>query len=287
MDYIRFITICALCSGLSLTGTLFIWSKNGAVRDDIAFQKSELQRVLQEVEMLEQEVLVASTPEITPPVAEVTPPVEEKPDEVVALPSRFWLDVPFTSQAPEKNWDQPWQDACEEAVILMLDAYYKKYSLSPLFARDELQKMVDWETAKGWGGSVEIEKVKMVLEWYVGKKIPDSSLQTDSKFKIVDFKIIENPTTEDIKRSLVNKHPVLVVADGKVLPNPHFRSGGPVYHALVVIGYDDETGEFVTNDPGTQFGAGFKYKYDDLMGAIHDWNGGDVKDGRRVVLVVQ
>ncbi len=287
MDYIRFITICALCSGLSLTGTLFIWSKNGAVRDDIAFQKSELQRVLQEVEMLEQEVLSTPTPEVIPLVAKVAPLVEEKSDEVVVLPSRFLLDVPFTSQAPEKNWDQPWQDACEEAAILMLDVYYKKYSLSPLFVRDELQKMVDWESAKGWSGSVEIEKVQMTAEWYVGKKIPDSSLQTDSKFKIVDFKIIENPTTEDIKRSLVNKHPVLVVADGKALPNPHFQNGGPAYHALLVIGYDDATGEFVTNDPGTQFGAGFKYKYDDLMNSIRDWNGGNVKSGRRVVLVVR
>jgi hypothetical protein len=272
MDHIRFVTLCVLCSGLSLTGTLFIWSKNGAVRDDIAFQKSELQRVLQEVEMLEQEVLIVPTPEIVSPIEEVVPSAEGESEEVVILPSRFLLEVPFTSQAPEKNWDQPWQDACEEAAILMLDAYYKKYSLSPLFAKTELQKMVDWESAKGWGGSVEIEKVKMTAQWYMGKG---------------ELKIVENPTVEDIKRSIANNHPVLVVADGKVLPNPNFRSGGPLYHALVVIGYDDATGEFVTNDPGTQFGAGFKYKYDDLMNSIRDWNGGDVKSGKRVVLVVQ
>ncbi len=274
MDYIRFITICALCSGLSLTGTLFVWSKNGAVRDDIVYQKKELERVLQEVEMLEQEVLSIPTQiVIVPEIDEVPPTVEEIPDDVaVVLPSRVLLDVPFTSQAPEKNWDQPWQDACEEAAVLMLDAYYKKYSLSPLFARDELQKIVDWETAKGWGGSIEIEKVKEVVQWYMGR---------------VNTRVIENPTVDDIKRSLANNHPVLVVADGKVLPNPNFRSGGPLYHALVVIGYDDATGEFVTNDPGTQFGAGFKYKYDDLMNSIRDWNNGNVPQGRSVVLVVE
>ena len=29
------------------------------------------------------------------------------------------LDIPFTSQAPSLNWDQPYQDFCEEASILM------------------------------------------------------------------------------------------------------------------------------------------------------------------------
>lgn len=290
MDHIRFITICALCSGLSLTGTLFVWSKNGVVRDDIVYQKKELERVLQELEMLEQEVLSIPTQIVAvPEVDEVSPNIEETPDDVVVvLPSRVLLDVPFTSQAPEKNWDQPWQDACEEAAVLMLDAYYKKYSLSPLFARDELQKMVDWEMARGWGGSIEIEKVKEVVQWYIGE-IKNVKIQNTSNYQlpITNYKIIENPTVEDMKRSLANKHPVLVVADGKVLPNPNFRSGGPLYHALVVIGYDDATGEFVTNDPGTQFGAGFRYTYDDLMNSIRDWNDGNVPAGRRVVLMVQ
>ena len=78
---------------------------------------------------------------------------------------------------------------------------------------------------------------------------------------------------------------MLVVADGKVLPNPHFRDGGPEYHALIIRGYTNKT--FITNDPGTQFGENFEYKYNDLLNAIHDWNGGDVKNGRRVVLVVE
>ncbi|PIY92744.1 MAG: hypothetical protein COY70_01615, partial [Candidatus Magasanikbacteria bacterium CG_4_10_14_0_8_um_filter_42_12] len=88
--------------------------------------------------------------------------------EIVPPPAILNLDVPFTSQAPESNWDQPWQDACEEATILMLDAYYKGYNLSPLFAKDELLKMVDWETERNWGNSISLEYVQEVAEWYMG-----------------------------------------------------------------------------------------------------------------------
>lgn len=181
------------------------------------------------------------------------------------------LAVPFTSQAPEENWDLPWQEACEEAALLMMDAYYKNYNLSPLFARDEIIKMVEWENKQGWGTSIEIEKIKYLMVNYLS-----------SKYKV---KIIENPTVEMIKKYISNGQPVLVVADGKVLPNPHFRSGGPVYHALIIRGFTKDS--FITNDPGTKFGENFMYKYKELLNAVHDWNEGDVKNGKSVVLVVE
>jgi hypothetical protein len=189
-----------------------------------------------------------------------------------ALPKQVYLSVPFTSQAPEKNWDQPWQDACEEAAILMLDAYYKGYNISPLFARDELLKQVAWQESKGWGGSIDIIDVRTAAAWYL--QVPESQLT-----------IIRYPEVEEIKTQLANKRPVLAVADGTALPNPYFSGDGPVYHALLIIGYDDATSEFITNDPGTQFGKNFRYTYDDLMNALRDWNNGDVKHGVPVVLV--
>lgn len=188
---------------------------------------------------------------------------------VKTLPKQINLDVPFTSQAPEKDWGHPWQDACEEAAILMMDAYYKKYNLSPLFAKDELFRIWEWEQSRNFGKSIEIQEIQEIFSKYFNFK----------------SNIVENPTVDDIKKSVAGGNPVLVVADGKVLPNPHFRNGGPVYHALVIRGYDED--EFITNDPGTQFGKNFKYKYDDLMNAIHEWNGGDVKNGRKVILVIE
>ena len=180
-------------------------------------------------------------------------------------------DVPFTSQAPEKNWELPWEDACEEAAALMLDAYYKGYPLSPLSAKDELLKMISWEEQKGWGGSIELEKIKVLLRDFLGIKRT--------------IKIIENPTIEQIKERLRAGSPVLVVADGKTLPNKYYANGGPVYHALIIRGYIGD--KFITNDPGVNRGRDFVFDMEDVMASIHDWNGGDVKEGKRAVLVVE
>ncbi len=196
--------------------------------------------------------------------------------EPVSIPPQALLAVPFTSQAPEGNWEQPWQDACEEAAVLMMDAFYKGYNLSPLFAKDELQKMVNWEGTKGWGGSIEMDKIKILLDDFVWKK---------SEIINQKSKIIENPTIDDMKRFIANNTPVLVVADGKKLPNPNFTNGGPVYHALVIIGYTETV--FITNDPGTRNGEKFEYLYADLMNAIGDWNNGTPSEGRKVVLVLE
>src|SRR3990167_747254 len=42
---------------------------------------------------------------------------------VVVSAKEVNLDIPFTSQAPHLNWDQPYQDFCEEASILMAVQY--------------------------------------------------------------------------------------------------------------------------------------------------------------------
>ena len=154
------------------------------------------------------------------------------------------LNVPFTSQAPEKIWDDPWQNACEEAAILMLDAYYKGYGLSPLSAKDELQRIITWEEQQGWGASITIEQVK---------KIATDYFKSTKKITIV-----ENPTVEQIKKFVAAGSPVLVVADGKVLPNKYYSRGGPTYHAFIIRGYTKD--QFITNDPGVNRGANFVFR---------------------------
>lgn len=283
--FTKFNIICLFLDIILLLGIVWVWrlsdnnkqitvNRQQIIETDITAFDRHLERIRQPAEESKDpnEEIDSST---SSSYTEVTEDFDQN-DELI-LPKEFLLSVPFTSQAPEKNWEQPWQDACEEAALLMLDAYYKKYNLSPLFSRDEILKMVKWEEERGWGGSIEIEKVKQMAEEYL--KI------SNFQFTISKLIIIENPTVDDIKKSIVAGNPVLVVADGKILPNPHFQNGGPVYHALIIKGYTET--EFITNDPGTQFGEGFKYKYDDLLNAIRDWNGGDVKNGRRVVLVVE
>lgn len=181
------------------------------------------------------------------------------------------LDVPYTSQAPERIWDQPWQDACEEASVLMLDAYYRGYGLSTLSAKDELQKMVDWQTARGWGGSIDIAKIKIILQEY---------------YKITrPIRIITNPTVLDIKQAIAAGHPVLAVADGRALPNSYYSNGGPPYHALIIRGYTAD--KFITNDPGVNRGKNFVFPVQAVMNSLHDWNDGKVTDGLPAVLVIE
>lgn len=272
--FTKFNIICLSLDIILLLGIVWVWRNILSLNHPIT--QSPNHPVTSSV-MVESQPILNSEEIIKQSDNEKTSSTFERVEEKM-LPKEFSLAVPFTSQAPEKNWDQPWQDACEEAALLMLDAYYKDYGLSPIMARDEILKMVKWEEEKNWGTSVEIEKVKQVASEYFSL---DHLITTSPNH----LRIIENPTIEQIKTSIVKGNPVLVVADGKVLPNPHFRNGGPVYHALIIKGFDED--EFITNDPGTQFGKSFKYKYNDLLNAIHDWNNGDVKNGRKVILMVE
>ncbi len=188
------------------------------------------------------------------------------------LPEEVNLAVPFTSQAPFMNWEEPYQNFCEEASALMATSYLKgKTDLSP----EEADKQM-----------LEIKKFE---EEKFGDYLDTTAAQTQTILQefleVKDAELVENPTLDQIKHYLASGKIVLLPANGKALPNPNFRSGGPVYHMLVIKGYT-KTGKIITNDPGTRKGADFLYDPQSLMDAMHDWNGGDVKHGKKVVLVV-
>ncbi|PIT86545.1 MAG: hypothetical protein COU33_02535, partial [Candidatus Magasanikbacteria bacterium CG10_big_fil_rev_8_21_14_0_10_43_6] len=63
------------------------------------------------------------------------------------------------------------------------------------------------------------------------------------------------------------------------------RAGGPNYHTIVISGFDDETQEFITQEPGTQFGLDYRYPYARLMEAMHDFVPGRYTEtGRKVAI---
>ena len=72
-----------------------------------------------------------------------------------------------------------------------------------------------------------------------------------------------------------------------MLKNPYYTQPGPERHKVVIIGYDPDNKEFITNDPGTRRGADYVYDGALLWDAIHDWNGGDVPQGAKVMIVVE
>ena len=63
--------------------------------------------------------------------------------------------------------------------------------------------------------------------------------------------------------------------NGQKLGNPFFTAPGPERHMLVVIGYDPEKLEFITNDPGTRQGEAYRYPVNVLWLAIRDYPTGD------------
>ena len=192
------------------------------------------------------------------------------------LPDKFLIKTAFVPQAPEGNWDQPWQDACEEAALLTVDYFYKNQTPNTEIIKNDILKMIDFENSKSFSMDMSIEKMSIVGQKYLG----------------YSTKIIDNPNIDEIKRYLVQNIPVVITANGKTLykENKHFNSGGPYYHSLAILGYDDTKNQFITHDVGTKSGAYFHYSYSLLMESIHDFpvsgHKEDINTGAKKVLVL-
>lgn len=220
---------------------------------------------------------------VTPPPAAPTRPrpvratstATQVTSTTETFPASLRLDVPFLSQAPKKDWAMPYQEACEEASVLMVQAYFagKRVNFTPEEGDRAILSMVDWAAQQYGPELVDMSaaEVATMVEGYMpGLKATVRPLKT----------------ADDIKRELAKGFPVILPADGKRLENPRFRNGGPRYHMLVIKGYLED-GRWITNDPGTQFGENFLYSQQNLLDSARDWNGGDVPNGASVMLVVE
>ncbi|MDP3985493.1 MAG: C39 family peptidase [bacterium] len=225
-------------------------------------------------------VLFASTPagqEVSP---ETEKKVEVQDSEVVSLvPEKLKesekpatainLAVPFTSQAPYGNWDAVHEEACEEASLLMVDAFFDGRSLAPDTVEAELQELVAWQKNRfGYFESTTAEETALVMREYYGYRKVEVSYDI---------------TLEDIRRVVAFGLPVVVPLYGVGL-NPNYTGNGPNYHMLVVRGFTAD-GKIITNDPGTRLGQGYVYDPQKFYNAIHDWNGGDVINGKKAMIV--
>jgi hypothetical protein len=189
------------------------------------------------------------------------------------LPDETNLAVPFTSQAPKQVWDMPYQEACEEAAMLMVDAFYRGRTakFTPDEADAAILKLIAYENIhyEGKADMTAAEVATFVKDYYGYKKV-----------------IVRELTSLDqVKAALANGYPVMTPAYGKALGNPNFRNGGPLYHMLVIKGYLKD-GRIITNDSGTRKGADYVYDPHVLFEALHDWNGGDVPHGKKMMIVV-
>lgn len=180
------------------------------------------------------------------------------------------LPVPFTTQAPKSIWSQPWQDACEETAISMVDYFYSNKKFTPDTAEKSIIEIIN--TKNNYIGESLDEDAKTIVDIING-------------FFSWEAYIQENPTLEQIKTEIDNGRPIIMPMHGKYLYNPYFRNGGPDYHSIVISGYDDDKKEFITQEPGTRRGLDFRYSYGTIMNAMHDFVPGlQTKFGDKVAI---
>lgn len=197
---------------------------------------------------------------------------EDNLDKTVQISDAYEIkNVPFQSQAPDANWDELHDEACEEASIIIAQYFDKNKSLSKEEMESEIQKMVSWQIAN-WGSHKDL-----------------TAAETQELAKnIYGLNLTEKNITSlnDIKQEISENHLVIVPAAGRLLGNPNFRIPGPVYHMLVISGYNKN--QFITQEVGTRNGKNYAYNETILFNAIHDWtgNGDSINNGLKNILVM-
>ena len=182
------------------------------------------------------------------------------------------ISVPFSSQSPFADWDDPrQQEGCEEMSLIMVHHFLEEADLNKEQALNELMELSAWEKDHGYPLDVDINELAAIAEEYYG----------------YDATVSKDVSVDAIKQLVANGNPIILPASGRDLGNPYFSGEGPWYHMLVVTGYDRN--EFITNDPGTKRGKYYKYRYETLLNAIHDWTGikENIRSGRKALLILR
>lgn len=182
-------------------------------------------------------------------------------------PKAAEIDVPFTAQAPQGDWSQPWQDACEETSIYMVASFYADDPIK----REEAVKRIR-EILKVKNETIKVSYDESLET--IAALIDELGMPWTTELKL-------DPTPEDLKGELAAGRPVIVPVYAPELRIPYYQAE---YHVLVLTGYDDELGQFIVNDPGTKSGDGLRFDQDVFMAAIHDLNPRDKDAGRKAVL---
>lgn len=195
------------------------------------------------------------------------------------------LLVPFTSQSPFAQWDDLHNQASEEAVLIMARYWLDNQELDQALANQIILDSVQWQE-QNWGGHYNLsvfDTVTLAREYFNFKKIYFTSISS----------------LDDLRYQLSKGNLVITPMAGRVLKNPYYQRPAPVYHMVVIKGYNDQ--EIITHDPGTRQGENFSYANDIFLKSIHDWPFGlgenvdlkkddqvmEVLKGEKVMIVIE
>jgi len=199
----------------------------------------------------------SNTEKYSTPEPEITPEL----DPIEIIPSKVQLDVPYINEAPEGDWSGPWKNACEEASITMVEKFYQGKKEVSITEAKEYMIMLFNKQDEVWGSNTDADAIR--------------AEQIINDYTLFNAEIRVNPEIEEIKKQLRQGNPVISLHYGKLLYNKNipFLTTGTYYHMMVIIGYDDETEEFITNDDGDiKTGSAHRYEYDLFMNSLADFN---------------
>jgi hypothetical protein len=213
-----------------------------------------------------------STPPSTPALPQNAPSSAPSPP----APKSILQVVPFFAQAPFGEWSDPiFQNACEEASIIMAMHWVAKTSVTKEQAKQEIIALTEFED-RTYGPALDRaaeDAIKMFKDYYNYENV-------SLRFSI---------GAADIKAEILKGNLVIVPLDGRILANPYYTAPGPDHHMLVVIGYDGNKKEFITNDVGTRQGQQYRYSEARLQASLQDYpTGNDLLStpGKTAMIVV-
>jgi len=186
------------------------------------------------------------------------------------LPSELNLKMTFYAQAPFGDWDYPWQEACEEASILLVANTYFNRNWTREEFRDEILKLVDWETRTfgDYKHTDVLQNTRILSELFGLQSV-----------------VMSDPTYDDVRRSLTKGHFLIAFFAGKRLGNPFYKNGGPNYHVMVIKGFK-EGEKIITADVGTKHGEDYVYTWDVVQNALHDYDEPIESGAKRMIEVI-
>ena len=166
-------------------------------------------------------------------------------------------EVPFTSQAPTGQWrDARQQDGCEEAVAAMAMAWVgNEKNISASNWRLRILILSTFEKKKY--GEYRYVTTSDIVDWL---------FKDYFRYQGVELKTVSSAA--DIIKELEQGNLVLTPMNGRLLKNPYFSGSGPERHMILIKGYDYQTREFITNDPGTKRGNSYRYPEKIIFNAI-------------------
>lgn len=191
------------------------------------------------------------------------------------------IAVPFVLQAPHSKWVQPYEDACEEAVMVMLDAWARGDTRDRIPADEADRRILK---------IVALEKE--VLGYHRDTSVA-TMVQFINEYAPFGAYAVRNPSVEDIQAEIDAGRPVVIPVWGKILrkANQYFSQPGPTYHTILITGYDDAKQQFITQEPGVGRGRNYRYSYRIVMDALadlkQDAKGRPVQGGERMALFVR